>query len=206
MVKGDLGRVMVVGASGLIGKSVVAALSTRAEVLEAHRSSSTYAVDLTDPTSIKTLFSRVGKVDSIICLGGMVGFTNWADVQDQDWANGLAGKLMGQVNLTRFGAPFVRDGGSIILTSGTLAQYPIPGSSIVTTVNAAVEGFVRAAAVEIERGVRVNAVSPGWVSETMDAIGMDSSSGLPAAEVAKYYINLLESTATGTVETAAKVQ
>ena len=134
----------------------------------------------------------------------MVRFVPWANVTNDDWAHGLSQKLMGQVNLVRTNSPFVRDGGSIILTSGVLAQYPIAGSSIVTTVNAAVEGFVRSAAIEIGRGVRVNAVSPGWVTETMVAMGIDPSPGLPGAEVAERFVQLIESAANGTVLVAAK--
>jgi NAD(P)-dependent dehydrogenase (short-subunit alcohol dehydrogenase family) len=108
------------------------------------------------------------------------------------------------VNLVRIGAPFVRDGGALILTTGVLSEHPIPGSSIVTTVNAAVDGFVRAAAIEVGRGVRVAAVSPGWISETMEAMGMDSSAGLPAVEVARVYARLLDEDVTGCSVVAAK--
>jgi len=92
----------------------------------------------------------------------------------------------------------------MILTTGVLSDHPIPGSCIVTTVNSAVDGFVRAAAIEVGRGVRVMAVSPGWISETMEAMGMDSSAGLPAAEVARVYARLLDEDVTGCSVVAAK--
>jgi len=143
-------------------------------------------------------------VDAIICTAGMVRFVPLADSSGDDWLHGLANKLMGQVNVVRIGREHVTDGGSIILTTGVLAQYPMPGSAIVTTVNAAVEGFVSAAALEIERGVRVNAVSPGWVSESMIEMGMDPAPGLPAAQVAEAYVDLLNSASNGKVVPAAK--
>ena len=204
MSERKIGKVLVVGGSGLLGGAVVRALEGRAEVVPASRKGSAQTVDIADPASIAALFARVGKVDAIVCVAGMVRFVPWADATDADWAHGLSHKLMGQVNLVRIGAPFVRDGGSIILTTGVLSQYPIPGSSIVTTVNAAVEGFVRSAAIEIGRGVRVNALSPGWIAETMVAMGMDPSPGLPAADVAERLVRLLESDANGTVLLAAK--
>ena len=96
------------------------------------------------------------------------------------------------------------DGGALILTTGVLSDHPIPGSCIVTTVNSAVDGFVRAAAIEVGRGVRVTAVSPGWITESMEAMGMDSSAGLPAAEVARVYTRLLDDDVTGCSVVAAK--
>lgn len=204
MSEAAMGRVLVVGASGLLGGEVAKALAGAAEVITASRSGCDQVVDITDRASIEALFERVGTVDAFVCTAGMVRFVPWEDVTDDDWAHGMSQKLMGQVDLVRIGAPCVRDGGSITLTSGVLAQYPMPGSSIVTTVNSAVEGFVRDAAIEVGRGVRVNAVSPGWVTETMQAMGMDSSPGIPAAEVAARYVRLIESDANGTVVVAAK--
>jgi NAD(P)-dependent dehydrogenase (short-subunit alcohol dehydrogenase family) len=103
------------------------------------------------------------------------------------------------VNVVRLGAPSVRDGGAITLTTGVLAQHPMPGGAIATTANAAVEGFVRAAALELGTRIRVNVVSPGWVTETLTALGMDPAPGVPAAEVALAYIRAMESGASGSV-------
>ena len=197
-------RVLVVGASGLLGGEVVRALAGRADVVSASRRGSSETVDITDRGSIDALFDRVGPVDAIVCTAGMVPYVQWADAGDDDWAQGVSQKLMGQVDLTRIGARHVRDGGSITLTTGTLAQHPMPGSSIVTTVNAAVEGFVRSAALEIGRGVRVNAVSPGWITETLVAMGMDPAPGLSAADVAARFVHLIESDVSGAVLVAAQ--
>ena len=197
-------KILVVGASGLLGRSIVTELGDGAEVVRASRSSGTETVDISDRQSIVQLFERVGEVDGLICVAGTAPYKPWADATDADWAHGLANKLMGQVELVRIGAGSVRDGGAIVLTSGVLSTYPMPGSSIITTVNAAVDGFVRAAALEIGRGVRVNAVSPGWVTETMEAMGMDSAAGMPAAEVARIFVGLLEGDTTGQTIPAVK--
>ena len=197
-------RVLVVGATGLLGRSIVKVLGDSAEIVEASRSGSAEIVDITHPSSIEQLFARVGEVDAVICVAGMVPFLPWSDATGNDWGIGISSKLMGQVNLVRVGAPFVRDGGAMILTTGVLADHPIPGSSIATTVNSAVDGFVRAAAIEVGRGVRIAAVSPGWITETMEAMGMDSSAGLPAAEVARVYTRLLDEDVTGCSVVAAK--
>jgi NAD(P)-dependent dehydrogenase (short-subunit alcohol dehydrogenase family) len=201
---GAMKKVLVVGASGLLGRSIVDELGDSAEVVTASRSSCAETVDISSRESIERLFARVGQVDGLVCVAGTAPFLPWADATDDHWAHGLANKLMGQVNLARIGSGFVRDGGAIVLTTGVLSDYPIPGSAIVTTVNAAIDGFVRSAAIEIGRGVRVNAVSPGWVTETMEAMGMDSSPGMPAAEVARIFIDLLEGDVTGQTVRAVK--
>jgi NAD(P)-dependent dehydrogenase (short-subunit alcohol dehydrogenase family) len=106
---------------------------------------------------------------------------------------------MGQTNLVRIGKPFVTNQGSFTLTSGVLSQEPIKGSASISMVNAGLEGFVRAAAIELPRGLRVNVVSPPWVTETLIARGMDPSIGLPADRVAQAYLVSVEGTMTGQV-------
>jgi len=94
------------------------------------------------------------------------------------------------------------DNGSVTLTSGVLAQEPIPGSAAISLVNAALEGFTRAAALEAPRGIRVNAVSPPWVSETVQAMGWPPVPGaLPVAVVARSYVESVEGRMTGQVLT-----
>jgi NAD(P)-dependent dehydrogenase (short-subunit alcohol dehydrogenase family) len=106
---------------------------------------------------------------------------------------------MGQVNLVRIGAASVADGGSFTLTSGVLSHSPMPGSSAISLVNAGLEGFARAAALELPRGIRINVVSPGWVTETLVAMKMDPSAGTPAATVARAYVRAVEGSTTGKV-------
>ncbi len=196
-------RVLVIGATGLLGTEIVKALRDRAEVVEASGSRAPHRVDIADPASLRRLFEKVGAVDAIVCTAGMARFLPWAQATDEDWAHGVANKLLGQVNVVRLGAPSVRDGGAITLTTGVLAQQPMPGGAIFTTVNAAVEGFARAAAVELPR-VRVNVVSPGWITETLRAMGMDESIGLPAAQAAQAFVRQVESGASGSVLTVAR--
>ena len=106
---------------------------------------------------------------------------------------------MGQVNLVRYGREYVREGGSFTLTSGVLAQEPMPGSCAISMVNAGLEGFTRAAGLELGPAIRVNVVSPPWVSETLAAMGRDPSQGMPADQVAAAYLEALEGRRTGEV-------
>jgi NAD(P)-dependent dehydrogenase (short-subunit alcohol dehydrogenase family) len=136
-----------------------------------------------------------------VCAAGQAAFKPLADLTLEDFNFSLRSKLMGQVNLVRVGINWTRDGGSFTLTSGILAQQPSPGSAAVSLVNAGVEAFARAAALELPRGHRVNVVSPPWVSETLSAMGRDPTGGLPAADVARSYVESVEGTQTGAVIT-----
>ena len=149
------------------------------------------------------MFDRVDVLDGIVCTGGAARFQPWDQTTDEDWTFCLANKLMGQVNVVRFGASKVRVGGAITLTTGVLAQHPMPGGAMVTTVNAAVEAFVRAAAVE-PLSVRINAVSPGWVTETLQAMGRDPAPGIPASEVAQVFLRQLREGPSGSIALAAR--
>ncbi len=198
-----MGKILVIGAAGLIGAEVVKALGVE-NCIRASRNSDE-KVDISDPRSLETLFGRLGDLEGIICAGGAARFKPWGQLTDEDWSFSLANKLLGQVNVVRYGAKCVKPGGAITLTTGLAAQYPAPGSAIITTVNAAVEAFVRAAAVEPSIGARVNAVSPGWVAETLQAMGRDPAGGIPAADVAKIAVRQFREGASGSVAPAAKV-
>ena len=197
-----MSRILVIGAAGLVGSRIVAALGEE-RCIRASRNTGE-RVDIADPRSLTALFERVGPLDGVVCVGGQARFKPWGEASDADWAYSLANKLLGQINVVRFGAKNVPPGGAITLTTGLAAQYPAPGSAIVTTVNAAVEAFVRATAVEPAINVRVNAVSPGWITETLQAMGRDPANGIPADEVAQVFLRQLRDGAAGSVARAAK--
>lgn len=192
-------KILVIGATGTIGTAVVKALEARHEVLRASHVRSELKVDLADPESIRRLYARVGRVDAVIGAAGQAAFRPLLALTDADFTLGLANKLMGQVNLVRLGIEQVADGGSFTLTSGILSRQPMPGGASISLVNAGLEGFVRAAALELPRGVRVNAVAPGWVRETLAAMKMDPGPGIPAAQVAHTYVASVEGRMTGQV-------
>ncbi len=192
-------RVIVIGGTGTIGRAVVEALAPRHEVVSVGHRHGELRVDITSKASIEELFEAVGAFEALVSAAGAVRFRPLAELTDDDFRASLGDKLMGQVNLVRLGLGRVADGGSFTLTSGTLAQQPMAGGAAISLVNAGLEGFVRAAALEAPRRVRVNAVSPPWVSETLEAMGRDGSAGLPAATVAHAYVASVESRRTGQV-------
>ena len=138
-------------------------------------------------------------VDAVVSTAGLAKFGPLDQLTDADFQLGLSNKLMGQVNLIRIGYRYVRDHGSFTVTSGLLGREPMQGSAAISLVNAGLDGFVRAAALELPRGIRINAVSPVWVTETLMALGMDTSQGMPAEQVALAYVESVEGKRTGEV-------
>jgi NAD(P)-dependent dehydrogenase (short-subunit alcohol dehydrogenase family) len=190
-------RIIVIGGTGTIGSAVVTALAARHEVIAVGQKNGTYQVDLASPESIARMFQAIGTFGALVSAAGRAAFASLEKLTDADFQLGLSNKLMGQVNLVRIGQQFINDGGSFTLTSGVLSREPMKGSASISMVNAGLEGFVRAAALELPRGIRINVVSPPWVTETLIARKMDPAPGMPAAAVAKAYVASVEGTATG---------
>jgi NAD(P)-dependent dehydrogenase (short-subunit alcohol dehydrogenase family) len=185
-------KIVVLGATGLIGRAVAAVLEPRHDLVPVSRTSSVPA-DLADPASLDALFRQ--PVDAVVCCAANVPLRPLAELTDAQMLDDLRAKLLGQVGLARRAAEHLSDGGSITLTGGTFDE-PIPGSGLGALVNAGLEGFVRSVAVELPRGLRINAVSPGWITETLATMGRDG--GTPVAVVAEAYRALVEGDASGT--------
>jgi NAD(P)-dependent dehydrogenase (short-subunit alcohol dehydrogenase family) len=198
-------KILVIGATGTIGMAVTNALSGKHEVIAASRSKSELNVDITDIGSIQSMYRKVGKVDAVVSVAGTAVFRPLLSLSDGDFEESLHNKLMGQVNLVRYGLDSVRDRGQFVLTSGILSRFPMPGGVTFSMTNAGLESFARAAALEMPRGIRINVVAPGWVTETLVALKMDPARGIPASEVAQKYVAVLGSSMTGAVIDAANV-
>ena len=193
-------QIILIGASGTIGSAIDDALSPNHDLVRVGRTSGDRHADLSDPASIQSLYDEVGPFDAVVSAAGNAAFNPLRELSDDDFDLSLSSKLMGQVNLVRYGLPHISTDAnpSFTLVSGVLSQEPMPGSAAISMVNSGIEGFMRAAALEAE-DVRVNVVSPPWVSETLEAMGEDPSDGLPAATVAKAFVDSVESDVTGKV-------
>ncbi len=192
-------KIIIVGATGTIGKGIVKLLTRDHELIKVGHRSGDFTVDLASKESIRRLFEEVGAIDAIVSAAGAATFGSLDELTDEKFTLALTNKLMGQVNLVRLGRSVINDNGSITLTSGMLSQNPMPGSASISMVNAGLEGFVRAAALEMPRGIRINAVSPVFVKETMEILGMDSTHGVPSQKVALAYKEAVESQRNGEV-------
>lgn len=194
-------RILLVGAEGTVGRGVAAELGARHEIVGAGRSGAGLRLDLADRESIRRALEQVGPFDALVSAAGQVGWKPLLELSAEDWAYSVANKLMGQVNLALVGQAYLRDGGSITLTSGVLFDQPVRSGAAASLANGGIEAFVRAAAIELPRGLRINAVSPGVLSESMDALGpfFRGFEPVPAARVALGYARSVEGGDTGQV-------
>ena len=194
-------KILIVGANGLLGSAAAAALRGRHEVIEASRSGQV-TVDLTEPDSIQRMFDQIGTVDAIISCTGSVPFKPLAELTDKDFRAGFEDKVLGQVNLVQVGLSHLTDGGSFTLTSGVLAREPILTGVAASLANGALESFVMAAAAELPRRIRINAVSPTVLAE---ATGyhefFPGFSQVPAETVGRAFVKSVEGIQTGQVFT-----
>ncbi|MFB9124218.1 NAD-dependent epimerase/dehydratase family protein [Paraburkholderia dipogonis] len=138
-------RILIVGATGLIGGEVVKLLGAEHDVVTASRKGSDLHVDLSNKASIESMYQQAGTLDAVVCTAGAAKFAPARLALRRRFSRSvLPTKLMGQVNLVRCGAAHVSQGACFTLTSGTLAQQPMEGSAAVSIVNAGVEAFARA--------------------------------------------------------------
>lgn len=193
-------KVLVIGATGLVGGAAAAALEAHGDHVLRASPSSDLAVDLTDPASISALFERVGTVDAVVSAVGSVPFKPLAELTAEDYLSAYRGKVAAQVDVVRLGTSHLTDGGSISLTTGILAREPIRTGAAAALANGALESFVISAAVELPRGLRLNAVSPTVLSE---ATGYHASFPgfvpVPAADVGQAFVKSVHGVQTGRV-------
>jgi len=199
-------RILVIGASGELGRAVVAELKDRHEIITAGSNSGDIRIDIENPASIVAGLAKAGPLDAVACAAGKVNFKPLgaiapATAAQSDYGLGLTNKLMGQVNLTLAARDVVRDGGSITLISGILADEPIRFGSSASMVNAAVEAFARSAAIELPRGLRINVVSPNVFVESMGGYGpfFRGFVAVPVAKAALAFSRSIEGAQTGQV-------
>jgi NAD(P)-dependent dehydrogenase (short-subunit alcohol dehydrogenase family) len=194
-------KVMVIGASGTVGKAVAEELGRRHEIVAVGSRSGEYQADIADIAQVKALFAKVGKVDAVVVAAGALHFAPLAGFSPEDFYVGLNSKLMGQVNVAMVAREYLNDGGSITLTSGIVAEEPIRNGASASMVNSAVEGFARGAAIELTRGLRINVVSPTVLAESLEAYGPFFYGFEPAAasRVALAYSRSVEGAQTGQV-------
>ncbi|MEK1939601.1 MAG: short chain dehydrogenase [Pseudomonas sp.] len=196
-------KIVLIGASGTIGQAVERELAERHEVIRVGRTSGDYQVDIRDAASIRQLFEQTGRFDALVSATGSVHFGALAEMQAEQFTVGLNDKLMGQVNLLLIGREFINDGGSFTLTSGILSDDPIVAGTSASMVNGALNSFVKAAAIELPRGLRVNVISPTVLVEAMDSYGPFFRGFKPvqAVDVALAYAKSVEGKQTGQVYT-----
>jgi NAD(P)-dependent dehydrogenase (short-subunit alcohol dehydrogenase family) len=194
-------KVIIIGASGTLGKAVDRELGARHQVVRVGHSSGDLRVDITDLQSIEQLYEKIGEFDAVVSATGNIHFGPFEQFTPEQFEIGLRSKLMGQVNLVTLGLKHIRPRGSFTLTSGQLNDDPIRGGVSGAMVNGALEGFVRSAAIELPRELRINLVSPTVTEESLPAYGpfFPGQKPVPAAEAALGYAKSVEGPQTGRV-------
>ncbi len=161
-------KILIIGGNGTIGKRVVRSFRKHHEVLIASRNDEQFPVDISDSSSIQSLFSKTGSVDAIVNIAGEAKWAPFDSISEEDYYIGIRSKMMGQVNLTHIGVRYLDQGGSITLSTGILADDPVPMTASAAMVNGAIHSFVQAAALELRGVCRLNVVSLGLVEDSAE--------------------------------------
>ncbi|MFI5981365.1 short chain dehydrogenase [Streptomyces sp. NPDC051555] len=195
-------KILLIGANGTLGRAVHTALRERDhEVVTASRKDSDFFVDITDPSSIRSLYDQAGPVDAVASAAGSVPWKPVGELTTQDIRAGLEGKAVSQIELVLQGLERLPAHGSFTLITGILAREFLLTGAVSSLANGAVEAFVRAAAIELPGRQRINAVSPTVFEESMDVYG-DTFAGfdaVPVGRAAAAYVKSIEGHQTGQV-------
>ena len=161
-------KILIIGGEGTIGQKIRAYYAQNHEVMVAGRRSGDFKVDIADSDSIRSLFQKTGHFDAVICAAGEAKWANFDDLSEEDFYIGLRSKLMGQVNLVRLAKAFINDGGSITLTTGILADDPVPMTTSAAMVNGALHSFVKAVVLDLKEHIRIHVVASGLVEDAVE--------------------------------------
>lgn len=153
-------KIIIVGATGTMGTYLSSAFEKEHEIIRVADKGGDMKVDITSTESIENLFKKVGPFDALISTAGPTYVGPWKKLDDKEFRKGVEGKMMGQINLVLIGQHYINPKGSFTLITGALTHEPQINFANASAANGAVEGFVRAAAIELENGIRINAVSP----------------------------------------------
>lgn len=194
-------KIIAIGASGTIGSAVVKELSARHQIVAVGRKKGDVICDMSSEDSIRKMYGEVGDFDALVVCAGDVHFGEFSQMTTAKYQIGLNHKLMGQVNLVMIGSKLIREGGSFTLISGVLNEDPIKTGCAASMVNGALEGFVKAAAIELPRQIRINLISPTVIEESMGIYGpyFRGFVPVPVAKVGLAYSKSVEGAQTGRV-------
>jgi NAD(P)-dependent dehydrogenase (short-subunit alcohol dehydrogenase family) len=195
-------KIILIGANGTIGELVQTAMADAGrEIVKVGRKSGDFQVDIESRESIRQLYQAVGSFDAMAIAAGEVVFAPLSQLTAENWQFSLGSKLMGQISLVQEALPVINERGSFTLVSGVLNDEPIFGSAAAAAISGALEGFARAAAVELPKGLRINVVSPTILKESEAHFGPFFPGVIPVEgwRVAQAYKRAILGTQTGRV-------
>lgn len=194
-------KILIIGGNGTIGKKVRERLTEKHEVLVAGRSSGHVTVDFSDSKSIKSMFESIGALDAIVAIAGDAKWDKFDNLSEEDFYIGIKSKLMGQVNVVRIGKDYLNTNGSITLSTGILADDPVDMTTSAAMVNGAIHSFVKAVALELENGIRINAVSSDLVEDAYEKYKdyFPGNTPVPMHKIVDGYVKSIEGKITGRI-------
>lgn len=194
-------KLLIIGGNGTIGRHVSHHFAQKHQVLVAGRNTGDLTVDITDTASITAMFRQAGKVDAVACIAGEAKWAEFHTMAEEDFYIGIKSKLMGQVNLVRIGRDYLTPKGSFTLTTGILADHPVAMTTSAAMVNGAIHSFVKACALELGNGRRINVVSPGLVEDAVEKYRdyFPGHNPIPMAKVVNGYVKSILGHSTGEI-------
>lgn len=194
-------NILIMGASGTIGQSVIDRMASNHDIIRAGRQGQDIQVDMTSPESIESMFKRLDGIDAVVVAAGGAAFKPLSELTPADNDTAINSKLKGQVNTVLIGQHYLSDGGSFTLTTGVMVDDPIACGASASMANGGVETFVRSASFELGRGLRLNSVNPSVLDESWSKYGkfFPGFETVPAARVGMAYQKSIEGCQTGQI-------
>lgn len=162
-------KVLIIGATGTIGKAICNELSRDCQVIKVGGHSGDYKVDIALTGSIIALYEKFRDIDAVICAAARnVIFSSLEEMTKEKYLESMQSKQLGQIDLVIQGLKMLPEHVSFTLTTGLLNWDPIVTGTAAAMVNGAIEGFVRASAIDMPAKQRINAVSPNLLLESVE--------------------------------------
>ena len=189
----------MIGATGTIGTAIVKKLREEHDVISVGSKSGDYQLDLTSPVEIEKMFKRIDNVDAVVSATGSASFEKLENMTPELNAVAVQSTLLGQINLVLIGQHYLNENGSFTLTTGVMMDDPILQGSSAAMANGGVAAFIKSAAIELKKGIRINSVSPTIVEESLAVYGdfFKGFNPVPVDSVANAYIKSVEGAQTG---------
>jgi 3-oxoacyl-[acyl-carrier protein] reductase len=156
---------------------VIDGASTVAEIAQTGRKALFYDVDVSRydvvEGAVESVIKDFGKIDNLVNNAGITRDKLLIRMKEEDWDRVLDVNLKGVFNCTRTVLRhMLKTGGAIVNISSVAGVMGNAGQSNYAASKAGVIGFTKSVAKEYgERGIRVNAVAPGYIRSAMtDAI------------------------------------
>ena len=204
MSNGSQRIAVVIGAASGIGWATAQALASQgdrvivadrnaggaqaraAELGEPHTAAT---VDVTDEDLVQRLFEETGQVDVVVNCAGFSNVGLITDMPVDQFRDVIDVCLTGAFIVAKHAGRNLRPGGALVSISSLNGRQPAAGMSAYCAAKAGLSMLTQVAALELgPRGIRVNAVAPGFVHTPLTA---------PAAAVPGVVEEYLENTALG---------